>query len=127
ANGYQFIMTAACHVPFSFFKNLFWSKNFEVDEEDRQNILRHEEAHIFQRHSVDVILFEILGVVFWCSPFLYLYKKAIKTIHEYLADDYVVAQASRKKYGKLLLRQSQSLPQGHPWGIPIAISNSLFS
>ena len=119
-NGYQFVLTATFHVPFSFFKNLFWSKDFVVDEEDKRNILRHEEAHIFQCHSVDVILFEIFGVLFWCSPFIYLYKKAIKTTHEYLADDYVVAQASRKKYGRLLLRQSQS-------GMPIAISNSLFS
>ncbi len=126
-NNYRFISTSAFHVPFSFFKNLFWSKEFVVDEEDKQNILRHEEAHIFQWHSIDIILFEILGVLFWCVPFIYLYKKAIKTTHEYLADDYVVAQASRKKYGQLLLRQSQSGPQGLPWRTPIAVSNSLFS
>ena len=119
-NGYQFILTAAMHVPFSFFRNLFWSKDFAVDEEDKQNILRHEEAHIFQWHSVDVVFFEILNVLFWCSPFIYLYKKAIKDTHEYLADDYVVAQASRKQYGRLLLRQSQSM-------VPLAISNSFFS
>ncbi|MEZ4933545.1 MAG: TonB family protein [Saprospiraceae bacterium] len=117
---YSFINTPATHVPFSFFKNLFWSKQFEVDEEDRQAILRHEEAHIFQWHSADIILLEILGVLFWFNPFIYLYKKAIKTTHEYLADDYVVAQSGRKKYGQLLLRQSQS-------GMQIAISNSLFS
>ena len=119
-NNYQFVLTSALHVPFSFFKNLFWSKNFKVDEEDKQSILRHEEAHIFQWHSIDIILFEILGILFWCIPFIYFYKKAIKTTHEYLADDYVVAQASRKKYGQLLLRQSQS-------GMTVAISNSLFS
>ena len=119
-NNYRFILTSSFHVPFSFFKNLFWSKEFVVDEEDKQNILRHEEAHIFQWHSIDVILLEILGILFWCVPFIYLYKKAIKTTHEYLADDYVVALASRKKYGQLLLRQSQS-------GMQIAVSNSLFS
>lgn len=117
---YSFINTPAPHIPFSFFKNLFWSKQFEVDEEDRLSIIRHEEAHIFQWHSVDIILFEILGMLFWFNPFIYLYKKAIKTTHEYLADDYVVAQSGRKKYGQLLLRQSQS-------GMQIAISNSLFS
>ena len=119
-NGYRFVHTSTFHIPFSFFKNLFWSKNFEVNEEDRQNILRHEEAHIFQWHSLDVVLFEMIGVLFWCSPFIYFYKKAIKDTHEYLADDYVVAHASRKSYGQLLLRQSQS-------GMPLALSNSLFS
>ncbi|HFA47784.1 MAG TPA: TonB family protein [Bacteroidetes bacterium] len=117
---YIFINTPSRHVPFSFFKNLFWSKNFEASDEDRENILRHEEAHIFQWHSVDVVLFELLGVLFWCSPFIYLYKKAVKTTHEYLADDYVLAQADRKDYGRLLLRQSQA-------HMPIPISNSLFS
>ncbi len=117
---YLLINTPSHHVPFSFFKNLFWSKNFEVSDEDRENIWRHEEAHIFQWHSLDVIFLELLGIVFWCSPFVYLYKKAVKTNHEYLADDFVLAQANRKKYGRLLLRQSQS-------GMPIAISNSLFS
>ncbi|MEO1261498.1 MAG: M56 family metallopeptidase [Bacteroidota bacterium] len=119
-NGYRFILTAAMHVPFSFFKNLFWSKDFAVDEKDKQNIVRHEEAHIFQWHSIDVVFFEILNVLFWCCPFIYLYKKAIKDTHEYLADDYVVAQANRKQYGRLLLRQSQSM-------VPLAISNSFFS
>lgn len=118
--SYRYIATPMSHVPFSFFKNLFWSKEFQVSEEDRQNILRHEEAHIFQRHSVDVILLELLGIVFWCSPLIYLYKKAVKTTHEYLADDEVLRNASRKRYGRLLLRQFQPTPQ-------IAISNSLFS
>ncbi len=118
--GYHFVSTPTPHVPFSFFKNLFWSKTFEVAETDRQSILRHEEAHIFQWHSLDIIFLEILGVIFWCSPFIYLYKKAVKTNHEYLADNFVLAHASRKKYGRLLLRQSQS-------GMPIAITNSLFS
>ncbi len=118
--NYRYIATPIPHVPFSFFKNLFWSKEFQVSEEDRRNILRHEEAHIFQMHSVDVILLELLGIVFWCSPLIYLYKKAMKTTHEYLADDQVLRNASRKRYSRQLLRQFQPMPQ-------IAISNSLFS
>ncbi len=117
---YFFVHTPVHHLPFSFFKNLFWSKHFVVEEEDRLNILLHEEAHIFQKHSLDVLFFEIMGVLFWCNPFIYLYKKAIKTTHEYLADDYVVAHVNRKKYGRLLLRQSQS-------AVPVALANSFFS
>lgn len=119
-NGYRFVMTQPPHVPFSFFKNLFWSKKFEVSEADRQSIIRHEEAHIFQKHSLDVMLLELAGVFLWCSPFIYLYKNAMKTTHEYLADAYVTQGFSKKQYGRLLLRQSQS-------GMQIAISNSLFS
>jgi len=127
SGGYRFVSTPTPHVPFSFFKNLFWSNSFLVDEEDKQNILRHEEAHIFQWHSLDVLLMEILSVFFWCSPFIYLYKKAVKTNHEYLADDFVIAQANLKNYGRLLLRQSQFLPEKLRWKEPVAITNSIFS
>ncbi len=123
--GYRFVTTPAPHVPFSFFKNLFWSQKFEVDETDRQSIIRHEEAHIFQWHSLDVVLLELAGIFLWCSPLVYLYKKAIKTTHEYLADAYVTEGFSKKQYGRLLLRQSQ--PEGRLWQRQIAISNSLFS
>jgi hypothetical protein len=73
ASGYRFIQTRSPHSPFSFFRNLFWSEDFKVSEEDRRNIIRHEEAHIFQRHSYDVIWLELLGVAFWCCPPVYWY------------------------------------------------------
>lgn len=120
ANGYRFVMTTAPHLPFSFFRNLFWSKSFETNDEERSSIVRHEEAHIFQRHSHDVVLLELVVAFTWCIPFVYFYKKAIKTTHEYLADAYVTAGFDKKQYGRLLLRQS------HP-GMQVAISNSLFS
>ena len=69
---------------------------------------------------MDVLLLELVGVFCWCSPLIYLYKKAVKTTHEYLADAYVTEGFNKKQYGRLLLRQSQS-------GMQIAISNSLFS
>lgn len=119
--GYDLVTTDAPHLPFSFFDNLFWSKNFEVTEEERRSITRHEEAHIFQKHSYDVVLLELVAAFTWCIPFIYFYKKALKTTHEYLADAHVTVQGfDKKQYGRLLLRQS------HP-GMQVAISNSIFS
>ncbi|MCC6727195.1 MAG: M56 family metallopeptidase [Saprospiraceae bacterium] len=118
--GYDLVATDAPHLPFSFFNNLFWSKNFVVTDEERRSIVRHEEAHIFQKHSHDVVLLELVAAFAWCVPFVYFYKKALKTTHEYLADAHVTAGFDKKQYGRLLLRQS------HP-GMQVAISNSLFS
>jgi len=118
--GYRFVSTNADHVPFSFFNHLFWSKQFEVEPTDRAAIIRHEEAHIFQKHSIDVILMELLCVFFWFSPPIYLFKKAVKTNHEYLADEAVLQKTTRKNYGRLLLKQFQPSPT-------MALSNSLFS
>ncbi|MBI1224604.1 MAG: TonB family protein [Bacteroidetes bacterium] len=120
SSGYRFVETSAPHLPFSFFNNLFWSKNFVTTEEERHSIVRHEEAHIFQKHSHDVVLLELVAAFAWCVPFVYFYKKAVKTTHEYLADAHVTAGFDKKQYGRLLLRQS------HP-GMQVAISNSLFS
>jgi TonB family protein len=120
ANGYHIVQTDVEHAPFSFFNLLFWSNHFPAGEEDRRSIIRHEEAHIFQWHSLDVLFFEFAGVACWFSPPIYFYKQAMKTTHEYLADAHVTRGCSKKQYGRLLLRQSHS-------GMQIALSNTLFS
>jgi TonB family protein len=117
--GYTLVRTSAPHLPFSFFNCLFWSEKMDLEGEDARAIIRHEQAHINGWHSLDVLLLEILGVALWCSPFPYLYRRSLRGIHEYLADEAVLQTAGRKKYGHLLLRQSQS-------GLQIALVNHFF-
>ena len=113
------VLTNPSHLPFSFFKYLFWSKDMELNDADGEKIITHEEAHVKGWHSVDVILVEIFSIIFWCSPMVYFYKKSLKTVHEYLADAVVLQTMPTKKYGHLLLRQSQS-------GLQIALANHFF-
>ena len=49
-------------------------------------LLRHEEAHIRQYHTADVLFLEIVQVAFWFNPVLWLYKRALQEVHEFLAD-----------------------------------------
>lgn len=49
-------------------------------------LMRHEEAHIRQYHTVDVLFVEIIQAVFWFNPVLWGYKHALQEIHEFLAD-----------------------------------------
>jgi len=107
---YQLVRTNKPHQPFSFFQLLFLSKNIPLDPEDEAQILLHEQAHIRGWHSVDVVLIELLNATFWCSPFIYLYRRSLRTVHEYIADASVLRTAQRKQYGHLLIRQSQSGP-----------------
>ncbi|HFC00801.1 MAG TPA: M56 family peptidase, partial [Phaeodactylibacter sp.] len=113
------VLTNQPHLPFSFFKYLFWSKNLELNDADGEKIITHEEAHVKGWHSIDVILVEIFSIIFWCSPMVYFYKKSLKTVHEYLADAVVLQTMPTKNYGHLLLRQSQS-------GLQIALANHFF-
>ena len=62
--------------------------------------------HAFQLHSIDLILIEVLVILFWFNPFIYWYRKSIREVHEYLADQAVVENGfDRVDYQKLLLKQ----------------------
>lgn len=116
-NNYFLIKTNKVHLPFSFLDFMFWSEEVEFNKEDREKIFRHEFSHIKEKHSIDVLITELLCIFLWCSPFIFLYKNALKNIHEYLADHAVLKDTPTKKYGQLLLKQSQS-------GLQIAQANN---
>lgn len=71
--------------PFSFWKTIYLPLDMYSDEERNQVIL-HERAHIEQRHSLDLIFLELACAIGWFNPFLRLFKKSAVEIHEYLAD-----------------------------------------
>jgi len=111
------VQTEKVHLPFSFFNYLFWSKKAELDSTEEEKIWTHEEAHIQEGHTIDVLILEILSVLLWCSPMIYLYKKSLRDVHEYLADARVLESMGVKQYGYLLLRQAQ------PAGLQMALAN----
>ncbi len=76
--------------PFSFFHYLFVSKQEVENEKIQSEIFYHEFAHIKQKHSWDVIFVEFLMIFFWFNPFLFIYRKSIRTNHEFLADEEVL-------------------------------------
>ncbi|QJD78434.1 M56 family metallopeptidase [Spirosoma rhododendri] len=57
-------------------------------------LLRHEEAHIRQRHTIDVLILEIAQAVFWFNPTLLYYKRALQEVHEFLADKAAAGQVN---------------------------------
>ena len=87
--------------------------------EDFQDILEHERTHVKSRHSVDVLLIELIQITFWFNPMIYFYKTALRQTHEYLADAAVLQHTSRKTYGTMLLKQSLS-------GLEIALTHQFF-
>ena len=75
--------------PFSFFRWIF--VNPEVRYESQlQEILIHEQCHVEQKHSIDVVLAELFTIVCWFNPFAWLLKREIRLNLEYLADLHVV-------------------------------------
>lgn len=92
--------------PFSFWNTIYVSRKDFTNGEINHNIFLHEEIHIRQKHSIDVLLTELLKIIFWFNPFIYFYKKAIITNHEFLADEGVIQQNRNiKTYQELILNE----------------------
>jgi TonB family protein len=105
--NYTLASTGLEHLPFTFFSILFWSKKMEMRGLDKK-VFNHEMAHIKQWHSLDIIFIEILSILFWFNPMLFIYKKALRDTHEYLADNVVTRQEDKKEYGRFLVESKVS-------------------
>lgn len=101
-DGITYVYNDRKHLPFSFFKRIYLSRNYTI-KGDLEQIIRHEMVHIRQWHSLDVMVVEILQIVFWFNPLLKWYKQAIKENHEYIADADVVENKNIEAYCSLLL------------------------
>lgn len=97
-NGYE---VAGCRIveldkpaaPHSFWNYVFVYPA-DYDSATYQNILDHERIHVRQRHSIDLLLAELLIVVQWCNPFAWVYRRAIENNLEYLTDAEVLRQGT---------------------------------
>lgn len=107
---YTLVYSTEVKAPFSFMRCLFWPAELEDENLEREYMLRHEETHILQYHTLDVLFSEIIKAICWFNPLAYHYSQALRDVHEYLADAAVLQNANRKQYGHLLIRQSLSGP-----------------
>ena len=90
--------------PHTFFKYIFVNKKRFKEAAIPKEVLLHEQAHARQLHSADVLLVELMQVVFWFNPLIYLIKHSILLNHEFLADREVLnTGVSRSTYQNTLL------------------------
>ncbi|MGV8962098.1 MAG: TonB family protein [Candidatus Saccharimonadaceae bacterium] len=75
--------------PFSFFNWIFIHTETHTEDELKQ-ILLHEQTHVRQWHSLDIMLVEMLRILFWWNPVVWLMKRDIAINLEYLADKAVL-------------------------------------
>jgi TonB family C-terminal domain len=102
---------------FSFFKKKVVDQNLP----QVQTIQRHEEIHIRQWHTLDVLFFEVVGIITWFNPVIYFYKTTVKHIHEYLADEEAASyQGDKEQYALLLLSSAFGIPAN-------TLTNSFFN
>ncbi|WP_339815042.1 M56 family metallopeptidase [uncultured Imperialibacter sp.] len=103
--GYILVHTRGRFPTFSFLNYLFWDDSQDLNEIENQQILDHELVHIKQKHSVDLLVIEIMQILLWFNPLIHFFRKAIVNTHEYLADQ-VASKSATEVYMKLLVSQT---------------------
>ena len=100
-DGFTAVFTGKEQGSFSFFRYAFFPSE-KVDPD----IMRHEMSHIAHHHSWDILFAEVMMILQWFNPFIYLYKKELQSLHEYQADrDVVATGVDKKNYMMLILQQ----------------------
>ncbi|MFY0593036.1 M56 family metallopeptidase [Roseivirga sp.] len=108
AHGIKIALRSDVSTSFSFLNCMFTNKERFEQGNLPLEIIEHEKFHIKDRHSIDIILIELLQCAFWFNPMVYFIKKAIKLNHEFLADAYVINQkTSAYDYQKILLEYTE--------------------
>src|SRR6185312_1378413 len=101
--GYRVIWLPGTDVAFSFFNFLFIGD----DAPRAGTMITHELVHIRQKHSADIVFLEVLKIVSWFNPVVYLLQNSLKTVHEYIADEQTAAyETDALSYSSFLLNNA---------------------
>ena len=86
---------------FSFFRYIVAGRGGMTDAE-LQQVLRHERLHAAQGHSWDRLAVQLVCCLLWFDPFVWLYGRDLREVHEYLADEAVLQQGGEGEYRSYL-------------------------
>ena len=103
ADGTVLCINDSVHAPFS------WMKWIVLSREDLASpaILSHEKAHVTLRHSQDLLFIDLVTVIQWFNPVIWLLRQDLRALHEYEADAQVLeGGADAREYQYLLVRKA---------------------
>lgn len=102
-NNLQIVWNDEYKASFSFFGLIFLNKKY-LTAEELEKVLAHERVHATQYHSADLLLVQLASALMWFNPFIWAMRNAMQLVHEYLADEGVLAMGIDKvQYQQSLL------------------------
>ncbi|RYZ98369.1 MAG: hypothetical protein EOP47_19480 [Sphingobacteriaceae bacterium] len=82
--------------PFSFWRSIYINpENHEPEE--LKAILAHEQVHVSEWHTIDILLGEISTIFYWFNPGVWLMKRAIRENIEFITDQKILQSGSDPK------------------------------
>ncbi|MDX2046968.1 MAG: N-acetylmuramoyl-L-alanine amidase, partial [Chitinophagaceae bacterium] len=118
-DDFYFVNTEAKGTPFSFLKYVFWNRQIEISSASGQQILKHELAHVREKHSWDKIFIHSLLIVFWSNPIFWFIRKELAMIHEFIADRKSIDQHDTEAFAAMILQAAYPAHQ-------FALTNNFF-
>ncbi len=106
-SGYSITTLKNSEDAFSFLKSIFLGD--KIENTQKESILKHEKVHVEEKHTIDLLWFELLRIVFWFNPLVYIYQKRITEVHEFIADK--SASKQQKNYYENLLAKTFNIAQ----------------
>jgi len=104
-NFTQVIITNSS-IAFSFFKSIFIGD--KVLKMKHDTIIEHELVHIRQGHTWDLLFFELMRIMAWFNPLVYVYQNRVSELHEFIADAHVAKEDKSEQYQQLLSQVFQT-------------------
>lgn len=101
-DGYRLVICPGELSPFAFGRSIFVSETL-FQNPDLELILTHEQAHVQQRHTLDILAAELNLIWQWFNPGAWLYRRIVERNLEYLADRSVLESWNKKQYQLSLL------------------------
>lgn len=93
---FRIVETSDDKAPCSFGNNIFINPA-KYDWETYNQILLHEKIHIEQKHTLDLLLAEIVLIFQWFNPFAWLWRKELENNLEFLTDNKLLQQTAVEK------------------------------
>jgi len=104
---YRIVEVTGDKAPCSFGNNIFINPG-KYDWDTYNQILLHEKIHIEQKHTLDIILAELVLIFQWFNPFAWIYRREVESNLEFLTDDQLTQhhQVEKKSYQLSLMKVS---------------------
>mgnify|MGYP003624415763 CR=1 FL=1 len=126
--GKNVISHPSVKYPFSFWKWIFIPESVDYSESEWTIIQEHENLHLKQKHTIDILCAALAQCALWYHPAIYLFQKGMKTNHEALADSAVLKSTNFGRYTEILLALSlrtSSVTLGHSFALISSLSKRL--
>ncbi|HSL85931.1 MAG TPA: M56 family metallopeptidase, partial [Bacteroidales bacterium] len=80
--------------------------NSRLSPEEAKEIIRHETNHIERHHFTDIIFIELIKILQWFNPVIYMFNRSMRAVHEYQADECCIRSGITViNYQRILLNQ----------------------